>query len=143
MIDFEITGLKELIRAAESIATPRELEAAERRALNKCIAAAMPAVKNVHPRSKDVSRSGRKGSRTFQHAADNIPSSISRKDGKIYALIGWDKGDVSPYYYEKFIEFGSSKQPPQAPFKKAFTRTRKQFDNIFKEEFESLLDKLN
>lgn len=142
MLNFETKGIEELIKRVEQLATPRELEKADRAALKRCGEIAHNTVQKLHPRSKNVSKSGRKGSRTFSHAADNIPVKVKRKNGKLYVLIGWDKGDNTAYFYEKFVEFGSSQVLPKAPFKKAFSRTRKQLDKIFEEEYTKLFESL-
>lgn len=57
--------------------------------------------------SKDNSKSGRKGNRPKGHAKDNIPVSkikVIKRDEFSYIVIGWEKSDTSPYYYEKFHE---------------------------------------
>lgn len=143
MITIEVTGLKELIKECEKLATPKELEEADKRALKRIGKSAKNDLLKVMPKSKDVSKSGRKGSRTYSHSADNIPIKIKKENGKLTVMIGWDKGDNSPYFYTKFIEFGTSKMPPLAPFKKIFIRQRKEWDKIFEEEYIKLLEKLN
>lgn len=142
-MDIEVTGLRELIKQCEEIATPRELETTDKLALKKCSNLAEKEVEKLIPVSKDVSKSGRKGSRTFQHAKDNVPIKIKNVGGKMMAIIGWEKSDNSPYFYMKFIEFGTSKMPPQAPFKKVFIKQRGKWDEIFIEEYEKLVEKLN
>lgn len=141
-VSIEVTGLKELIKQAEILATPRELEIADQKALKRIGDVVQKAVAKNMPKSKDVSKSGRKGSRTFKHAADNIPVKLIKKDSRLCIVIGWDKGDNSPYFYNKFIEFGTSKMPPLAPFKRTFIKQRKEWDKIFQEEYEKLIEKL-
>lgn len=142
-VTMEFEGLTDLIKECEKLGTPRELEEAERKALKRCGDLAKAEVTGKMARSSDVSKSGRRGSRTFQHSADNVPMKIKKIGGGLSIVIGWDKGDNSPYFYNKFIEFGTSKMPPQAPFKKVFTRQRQQWTKIFIEEYEKLLERLN
>lgn len=143
MINIQVTGLKEIIKQCEEIATPREIEKAERVALERCGDRAKVELQKTLPRSKYVYKSGRSGSKTFKHAADNIPMAIKRIKGSLSIVVGWDKSDMSPYFYMKFVEFGTSKQPPQAPFKNAFIKQRKEWTAIFVDEYNKLLENLN
>ncbi|QLY82234.1 HK97-gp10 family putative phage morphogenesis protein [Clostridium intestinale] len=143
MATVEVTGLKELIKQCEQIATPREIEKAEYKALERCGDLVDKELVKTLPVSKQVYRSGRKGSRTFKHSKDEIPMFIRRVKGALQIVIGWEKSDNSPYFYMKFIEFGTSKMPPVAPFKKAFIKQRKEWTDIFIEEYNKLLENLN
>lgn len=142
MIKVEVAGLDELIRECEKVATPLEMEEVNKRALKRCGELVGSGLNSAMPRSKDVTKSGRKGSRTYLHSADNVPMSIKKQNGQLVLYAGWSKGDISPYYYTKFIEFGSSKMPPLAPFKKTFIKQRKEWDAIFLEEYEKLIEKI-
>ncbi|WP_207752935.1 HK97-gp10 family putative phage morphogenesis protein [Clostridium yunnanense] len=142
MVSIEVTGLKELIKQVEQLATSRELEEADKKALKRCGDLAKTEVQKIMPKSQDVSKSGRKGSRTFKHAADNIPIKLKKVDGQLTVIVGWEKGSNDAYFYSKFVEFGSSKMPPSAPFKRTFIRERKEWDKIFEEEYNKLLEKL-
>ncbi|MGQ7102128.1 HK97-gp10 family putative phage morphogenesis protein, partial [Escherichia sp. SP-MK] len=54
--------------------------------------------------------------RTGQHWADNIRVTKAKMEGGIKTIkIGIDKADRSPYFYGKFLEWGTSKMPAQ-PF---------------------------
>lgn len=141
-VNIEITGLDELIKQVEEAATPREIEKADRKALKRCGDMSKYEVALAFPRSKDVTKSGRAGSRTYQHAGDNVPMVIKKKDGKLMVVVGWEKSDNSPYFYSKFIEFGTTRMPPIAPFKRTFIKLRKYWDEIFKEEYEKLIEKI-
>lgn len=141
-VRIDVSGLDELIKQAESLATPREIEQADRKALKRCGDMVKNGVSKAMPRSKDVSRSGRKGSRTFKHSADNIPMKLTKKNGKLVMTVGWGKEDTSSYFYVKFIEFGTSRMPPVAPFKRTFIKQKKEWEKIFYEEYEKLIEKL-
>ncbi|WP_349398922.1 HK97-gp10 family putative phage morphogenesis protein, partial [Clostridium perfringens] len=70
-------------------------------------------------KSRDNSKSGRKGSRPSGHAADNIPQPKFKKiKGRQYVIVGWDKSDNSKYWYMKIEEWGSSQRPPHHSFGK-------------------------
>lgn len=142
MISIDVTGLQELITECERLSTPKELEDVNKKALKRCGDIAKNEVVKAMPKSKDVSKSGRKGSRTYKHSSDNIPIKLTKKGGKMLIIVGWERGDNSPYFYAKFIEFGTSKQPPQAPFKKVFINQRLEYDLIFLEEYKKKLEKL-
>lgn len=145
MIEIKSEGLKEIIRELERIATPKEIEETDKKAFKRCGQLAHDEVAKLMPRSKNVAKSGRKGSRTYQHAADNIPVKIKNIGGKLGVVIGWDKSANDPYFYVKFIEFefGSSKKQPVAPFKKTFIKQRSKWDKIFEEEYNKLFERLN
>lgn len=142
-VSIEIIGLNELIKECERLSTTRELEQADKKALNRIGISAQREVSRVMPRSKDVTKSGRKGSRTFKHSGDNVPVKVKKQDGRLIVVVGWDKGDISPYFYTKFIEWGTSKLAPKAPFKKTFIKKRGEHIKIFMEEYEKLVEKLS
>ena len=104
-VDMEFEGLDKLMDSLEQLAGKDTLQDC----LNKCLRDIAQQVKSYASvkmaRSNDVSKSGRVGSRTFKHAADNIPTSnIKNKNGVAQVSIGWEKVDNSPYFYEKFVE---------------------------------------
>lgn len=140
MISFDFGELNKLQKQLDGLATERELDIADTKALKRIDKLITEGLASIFPISENVSKSGRKGSRTFTHAKDNIPSFISKVNGKKELTVGWKKGDNSPFYYMKFIEFGSSKVPPQAPFKTVFIKQVKQYNSIFVEEYEKLLE---
>jgi HK97 gp10 family phage protein len=134
----QTSGLKEIIAELQKISTPKELNETNKKAFKRCSEKMQKDVYNLMPISKDVTKSGSKNSRTYQHSRDNIPVKITEKQ----VVIGWEKSDNSPYYYVKFIEFGTSNKLPVAPFKKTFIKNRKVIDEIFTEEYEKLLEDL-
>lgn len=147
-VTIEITGLQELIRQAEALATPRELEETDKNAIKQCISMTKPEVSRAMRVSKDVRKSGRKGSRTYIHSRDAITTKIkiSKKDGKIQGVVqvGDGKGN-NPWFYTKFDEFeyGNSKYPPSKPWQRTFKKLRKQWEEIFIKEYEKLVEKLD
>ena len=128
-IEFEVQGLDELMANFEKLAGEEYLKEALDKVLRN-IAQEVKGFANVKMhRSKDVTKSGRKGSRTYEHAADNIPVKISGKNGYYKADIGWLKSDTSPYFYEKFEEYGTSKHAPHP----TFSVCKEKYQDKFKE----------
>lgn len=58
-------------------------------------------------------KSGRRGSRTGQHAADNVPEKGTTQSGNYGEVIGWEKSDTSPFFYMKFHEWGTTMHKPK------------------------------
>ncbi|PGC82328.1 HK97-gp10 family putative phage morphogenesis protein [Bacillus toyonensis] len=77
--------------------------------------------KGIAERSEPRSSSPKKPSksepwRTGQHLLDNIRVTKARKEDGVKTIkIGIDKADRSPYFYGKFLEWGTSKMPAE-PF---------------------------
>lgn len=141
-ITMEFEGLQDLIKAVEKVATEEEINVATRKALKKILPLAEVESKKNYPRSDNPEKSGRAGSRTGQHSADNVPSKIKKQNGKYVAIIGWEKGDTSPYFYNKFLEWGTSKMDARHMFFNTYKKQSNNYDDIFKEEFEKLLKEL-
>lgn len=142
-IKMEFEGLEELIKQCESLATERELEDTNKKILKECGDLAYKVVQPLIHKSKDNSKSGRKGSRPPGHAADNIPKPKFKKiKGEQYIIVGWDKTDTSEYWYMKIEEWGSSQRAPHHSFGKVNKILRKQYDNIAIKQYENLIKKL-
>lgn len=110
-------GLGEIINECERIYGSKVVENIDKKIIKECAANAQKEVSRRLKRSKDVSQSGRKGSRTFIHSADAVPvTGVRRKKGKLFVIVGWDLGDNSPYFYTKFNEWGTSERPPTPVF---------------------------
>ena len=127
-MDFEVQGLDELMNSLEKLAGENTLKSC----LDSCLRSIAQDVKSYAStrmaRSSDVSKSGRRGSRTYQHSADNIPvSRITNKKGYSSVTVGWEKADNSPYFYVKFTEYGTSKMRPRP----VLSICKEQFENKF------------
>ncbi|EGT4137901.1 hypothetical protein EQZ09_08855 [Clostridium perfringens] len=141
--EIEFEGLDELIKTCESLATENQLENTNKKVLKECGDLAYETVKPLIHKSKDNSKSGRKGSRPNGHALDNIPKpKISKKKGKIQCIVGWEKSDNTPYFYMKMEEWGTSKRPPHHSFGVVNKLLRKQYSNIALKHYEKLVKKL-
>ncbi|MGG7142482.1 HK97-gp10 family putative phage morphogenesis protein [Clostridium nigeriense] len=141
IIKFE--GLDEIIKEVENIASENEIEKVNANILKKCGVKAQNTVKTKMPRSGDPMLSGRKGSRTGRHSADNVPlSGVKKKNGYQSIIVGWDKSDISPYFYVKFTEWGTSRMKPLAYMEKTKQELEDYFSEVAKSEYESLITKL-
>lgn len=142
-IDMEFNGLDELLSSISRITDENEIKKVNKQALKDCSNLAKGVLQGTLLRSSDPRKSGRKGSRTGKHSADNIPVTFKTKNGVQCVYVGWEKDDTSPYYYTKMVdEWGSSKHRPLFIFKKTFIKQRKKYDEIFKEYYEQLLEQL-
>lgn len=141
--EIEFEGLDELIKTFESLVTENQLENTDKKVLKECGDLAYKTVKPLIHKSKDNSKSGRKGSRPNGHALDNIPKpKISKKKGKLQCIVGWEKSDNTPYFYMKMEEWGTSKRPPHHSFGVVNKLLRKQYSNIALKHYEKLVKKL-
>ena len=115
-ITMEFTGLNEIQREIEKLSTESELKALNKKIVKRAGEIGQQEAKSQIRKkaySKNPMKSGRKGSRTGQHAADNVPKKASTQSGNYGELIGWDRGDVSPFFYMKFHEWGTSIHKPK------------------------------
>ncbi|WP_141531187.1 HK97-gp10 family putative phage morphogenesis protein, partial [Bacillus thuringiensis] len=71
------------------------------------------AISEIAPRSDSPKKATKSEPwRTGQHLADHIRVTKVKMEGGIKTIkIGIDKADRSPYFYGKFLEWGTSKMP--------------------------------
>lgn len=141
-ISMEFLGLNEVQREIEKLSTETELKAINKKIVKKAGKIGLQEVQRQIRKkaySKDPMKSGRKGSRTGQHAADNVPKKASTRDGNYGELIGWDKGDVSPFFYMKFHEWGTTMHKPKEFMLDAGPPTYAALKEIAEEEYERVL----
>ncbi len=138
-MDFE--GLDEIIKECERLSSSSDIEKLDKKIIKNCAAKAQKKVASRLKRSKDVSRSGRAGSRTYVHSADAVPiSGVKRKGGRMFVVVGWDLGDNSPYFYTKFNEWGTSSRPPFAVFLPASQEMYHELKEVGLDEYAKLLN---
>ena len=89
--------------------------------------------------SKNPMKSGRRGSRTGQHAADNVPEKGTTQSGNYGEVIGWEKSDTSPFFYMKFHEWGTTMHKPKKFMLEAVRPTYRALKSIAEEEYEKVL----
>ncbi|MCQ4699085.1 HK97 gp10 family phage protein [Paeniclostridium sordellii] len=142
-IEMEFEGLDELIKTVELLASEAEVDTSNKKILKECGELAYSTVKPLIHKSKDNSKSGRKGRRPQGHASDNVPPPKFRtKKGEKYIVVGWEKSDNSNYYYMKMEEWGTSQRPPHHSFGLVNKMLGKQYDNIATKEYDKLIKKL-
>lgn len=141
-ITMEFTGLNEIQREIEKLSTESELKAINKKIVKRAGEIGQQEAKSQIRKkaySKNPMKSGRKGSRTGQHAADNVPKKASTQSGNYGELIGWDRGDVSPFFYMKFHEWGTSIHKPKGFMLDAAKPTYAALKSIAEEEYERVL----
>lgn len=141
-ITMEFTGLNEIQREIEKLSTESELKALNKKIVKRAGEVGQQEAKSQIRKkaySKNPMKSGRKGSRTGQHAADNVPKKASTQSGNYGELIGWDKGDISPFFYMKFHEWGTSIHKPKGFMLDAAKPTYAALKSIAEEEYEKVL----
>lgn len=141
-ITMEFTGLNETQREIEKLSTESELKALNKKIVKRAGEIGQQEAKSQIRKkaySKNPMKSGRKGSRTGQHAADNVPKKASTQSGNYGELIGWDRGDVSPFFYMKFHEWGTSIHKPKGFMLDAAKPTYAALKSIAEEEYERVL----
>lgn len=141
-ITMEFTGLNEIQREIERLSTESELKALNKKIVKRAGEIGQQEAKSQIRKkaySKNPMKSGRKGSRTGQHAADNVPKKASTQSGNYGELIGWDRGDVSPFFYMKFHEWGTSIHKPKGFMLDAAKPTYAALKSIAEEEYEKVL----
>ncbi len=141
-ITMEFTGLNETQREIEKLSTESEIKALNKKIVKRAGEIGQQEAKSQIRKkaySKNPMKSGRKGSRTGQHAADNAPKKASTQSGNYGELIGWDRGDVSPFFYMKFHEWGTSIHKPKGFMLDAAKPTYAALKSIAEEEYERVL----
>lgn len=136
-------GLDELIKQFESVSSEKEIDKANVKILKEC---AKVVEKNLKPkvhRSKDPKRSGIKGLKTGQHAADNIEvSRIKAVKGVKHITVGWDKSRTSPYSYMQWEEWGNTTREPHAVLYPTIEDSKEEFNKVVEEEYKKLISKV-
>ena len=143
-IEMEFEGLAELIKAFEKLASDGEIEAVNKRIVEK----GEPVVKRIMsgkiPKSADISKSGRgfgSKSSVSSHAADSVPvGKVKTKDTGASAEVGWDKSDKSDHFYVKFINWGTIYQPPREFIFATGREAENELQEIAEREYQSFLD---
>lgn len=136
-ITMEFVGLDKLMKQIESLATDQEINKLNRRIFQQIADVTEPKMKKNMAKSANNAKSGRKGYRPPGHAQDNIPVKVSAKK----AEVGWNlKGDAENWFYMKFVEWGTSKQPPQDFIYTTLDEVDEEFSEIAERECQALLD---
>lgn len=136
-IYFEFEGLDEIQKQLESLASDAEIAKTNKAIYKQSAEYTAPRMKAHMPRSKDNSKSGKRGYRPPGHAADNIPVRATTK----YGQVGWKLlGDAENYFYMKFVEWGTTRQPPRDFIENTMKECKPQYGIIADREYQKLLN---
>ena len=128
-ISMEFLGLNEMQKEIERLSTESELKALNKKIIKRAGEIGLQEAEGQIRKkaySSNPMKSGRKGSRTGQHAADNVPKKGTTQSGNYGELVGWDRGDTSPFFYMKFHEWGTTMHKPKvAELTKAYEESVK------------------
>ena len=136
-VSITFDGLADMIRQAELLATQSEIDAVNKRIHQRSADAAKPKMKAHMARSANNAKSGRNGYRPPGHASDNIPVKATAKKGEV----GWKlNGDAENWFYMKFVEWGTSKQPPKDFIYNTMNESESEFREITEQEYQQLIN---
>ena len=137
-IEIKAEGLAELQKQFEALASQSEIDETNKKIFRRCADVTKPAMRERIPQSSDNSRSGKAGYRPKGHARDHIPSRAT----KTGATVGWNlKGDADNYFYLKFVEWGTSKQPPRDFIYNTRDELDPQYSQIAEEELQAAINR--
>ncbi|MCI9438465.1 MAG: hypothetical protein HFH85_15115 [Lachnospiraceae bacterium] len=136
-ITIEFAGLEELRKAIEELGSDAEVRKVNREIFRRCVEITHPRMKAKISKSSDNFKSGRKGYRPSGHAADNIPRKVTAN----YGEAGWGLlGDAENWFYMKFVEWGTTKQPPKDFIFNVREESDGDYSRIAEEEYQKLLN---
>lgn len=136
-ITLEFEGLKELQKKMEQLADDTEIAKVNKKVFRRAADATKPRMESHMPRSADNSKSGKRGYRPPGHAKDNIPVKVTTK----YGEVGWTLlGDAENWFYMKFVEWGTTKQPPQDFLYNTRAESEDDYSRIADEEYQAFLN---
>ncbi len=136
-VTLEFEGLKELQKQLEALADETEIRKTNQAIYQRCADATEPRMKAHMPRSGDNAASGKKGYRPPGHARDNVPKKVTARQ----AEVGWSLlGDAESWFYMKFVEWGTTKQPPQDFIYNTLEECDGEYSRIADSEYQALLD---
>ena len=141
-ISMEFLGLNEMQKEIERLSTESELKALNKKIIKRAGEIGLQEAEGQIRKkaySSNPMKSGRKGSRTGQHAADNVPKKGTTQSGNYGELVGWDRGDTSPFFYMKFHVWGTTMHKPKHFMLDAARPTYQALKEIAEEEYEKTL----
>lgn len=138
-ISIEFEGLAELQRKFELLASEAQIRETNKIIFQRCADLTQPRMQEKMPRSADNSKSGKKGYRPSGHAKDNVP----KKATASYGEAGWPSlGDAEDWFYMKFVEWGTSRQPPRDFIFSVREESAGDYAEIAEEEYQKVLSRI-
>ena len=129
MPEINVDGMEELMQRLKQMGD--KTGKIENNAIKKAASIVQESASRKAPRSLKISKNnyGR------GHLSDNIGiSSVKNKEGYRYVEVGPQKADRSPYYYGKFLEWGTSKMKARPFMQPAYEENKKEILDTIKEE---------
>nr|WP_253197486.1 HK97-gp10 family putative phage morphogenesis protein [Clostridium algidicarnis] len=81
---------------------------------------------------------------TKKHMADHIKiSEVEKENGVDFIEVGPNKGDDSEFFYSKFSEWGSSKQPAQHWAENSILENKRKINEVITEELKRGLEEFD
>lgn len=148
MYELEFEELDELISKFEELASESELEAIDKECLKKCGQMAYKEVKKKMNVSSNHSLSGIQHAGGVRetpssHAKDAVPlSGVRKRKGKQVIIVGWEKNKAEDYEYYNFVEWGTSKMPPNHAFGGTNRKLFKKYEEVFIREYDKRVKEL-
>ena len=133
----EFEGLKELQKKMEQLADDTEIAKVNKKVFRRAADATKPRMESHMPRSADNSKSGKRGYRPPGHAKDNIPVKVTTKYSEVGRTL---LGDAENWFYMKFVEWGTTKQPPQDFLYNTRAESEDDYSRIADEEYQAFLN---
>lgn len=123
MAKIELEGMQKLIDKVNKLGAKGEI--IKKKTLDKAGQLVKESMEKKAPRS-DLSK---------KHMADHIKiSEVEKENGVDFVEIGPNKGDDSEFFYSKFSEWGSSKQPAQHWAENSILENKRKINEVIAEE---------
>ncbi|WP_373898827.1 HK97-gp10 family putative phage morphogenesis protein [Haloimpatiens sp. FM7315] len=132
MAKIELEGMQELIDKVNKLGAKGEI--IKKKTLDK----AGELVKESMEKKAPMSSLDKK------HMADHIKiSEVEKENGVDFIEVGPNKGDDSEFFYSKFSEWGSSKQPAQHWAENSILENKKKINEVIAEELKRGLEEFD
>jgi HK97 gp10 family phage protein len=119
----------------ELYAKLREIEESAGPIVEKALGESIKPIHTEAQRLAPYDVSGHISKRGEGHLKLNVPINNIEKAGSQYHIsIGWEKGDNSPYFYAKFLEWGTTKMGKQPFMQPAYQRMKNKAFQTFAQE---------
>lgn len=132
MPKIELEGIQELLDKVNKLGAKGQL--IKKKTLDKVGELVKSSMEEIAPRS-NINK---------KHMADHIEvSEIENQDGVDFIKIGPNKGDNSEFYYSKFTEWGTSRQPALHWAGNSVLENKRKINEIIAEELKKGLEEFD
>lgn len=141
-ISFDGKALDNLLSQLQVAASESKIQKANEQIVREGSERAKEIMQPKVPVSGDNTKSGRKGSRPGGHARPNVPIGKIKDNGQSgkAAEVGWQLSDGSEYFYMKFVNWGTARQPPQDFVDSTAEQVEPELQKIGERQYQQLLD---